>query len=254
MQKLLIAHQMQKEVYRTHGYSDAKEALQGLSVRFQELTNLLKPSSNGSSALFPSEKISSLIAQAQRALIELQIAQLYHQAITQGVWDFFPTPRPVIEKMLALAHIKAGMRVLEPSAGLGHICREVKRLGVIPDCFEISPLLRRGLRLQGFNVLGDDFLSHTPTALYDRVLANPPFSANGIARHTLRALDWLRPGGCLVTVAHHYQLRPSSTDRAFFRWLQGFEACFYDCGAAFERGDRPCSVPVQLIVIQKPRW
>lgn len=232
----------------------ANRAFQGLSMSFQELMNSLKPDSKDSSALFGSDQVSSLIAQAQRALIELQIEQVYQQAIAQGVWDFYPTPRPVIEKMLSLAQVSPGMKVLEPSAGLGHICRELKRLGVIPDCFEISPLLRRGLRLQGFNVLGDDFLNYTPSARYDLVLANPPFSRNGIARHTLRALDWLRPGGALVTVAHHYRLRPSRTDQEFFRWLQGFDACFYDCGAAFESGDRPCHVPVQIIVIHKPRW
>lgn len=146
------------------------------------------------------------------------------------------------------------MKVLEPSAGLGHICREVKRLGLDPDCFEVSPLLRRGLLLQGFKVVGEDFLSSTPTAIYDRVVANPPFSGNGVARHTLRALDWLRPGGRLVTISHHYQLHPSSTDRAFFQWLRGFGAHFYDCGSAFVGGDRPCKTQIQIISVDKPHW
>jgi phospholipid N-methyltransferase len=34
---------------------------------------------------------------------------------------FFPTPRPVISRMLELAEIKDGDRVLEPSAGKGDI-------------------------------------------------------------------------------------------------------------------------------------
>ncbi len=156
--------------------------------------------------------------------------------------------------MLALASIKPEMRVLEPSAGLGHICREIRKAGVEPDCFEISPLLTQGLVLQGFNVVGGDFLNSTPTAIYDRILANPPFSANGVARHTLHALDWLRPGGCLVTVAHHYQLKPSTTDRAFFQWLKGFGARFYNCGQPFHQSDRPTNVSIQLIVLNKPCW
>jgi 16S rRNA A1518/A1519 N6-dimethyltransferase RsmA/KsgA/DIM1 with predicted DNA glycosylase/AP lyase activity len=78
--------------------------------------------------------------------------------------------------MLSLAQIKPGMKILEPSAGLGHICREVRKLQVEPDCFELSPLLRQGLLLQGFNVIGNDFLNTIPTPIYDRILANPPFS------------------------------------------------------------------------------
>ena len=50
--------------------------------------------------------------------------------------------------------------MLEPSAGLGHICQSARKLGVEPDCFEISVLLRRGLLLQGFNVIGDNFLMY----------------------------------------------------------------------------------------------
>lgn len=156
--------------------------------------------------------------------------------------------------MLDFAQLTPKLTVLEPSAGLGHICREIRQLGVEPDCFEVSPLLRQGLLLQGFNIIGEDFLSSTATAIYDRILANPPFSRNGIARHTLHALDWLRPGGRLVTLAHHYQLQPSATDRAFFQWLKGFGAKFYDCGEAFQSAERPCHIPIQIIVVNKPRW
>jgi len=220
-------------------------SLQHLALKLQQLTNLLS---------LPQSDTSHLITEVETALVSLQVEQLHQQAIASGVWDFFPTPVPVIEQMLSLAQITPGMKTLEPSAGLGHICREVRKLGVEPDCFEISPLLRQGLLLQGFNIIGNDFLSSTPTPIYDCILVNPPFSRNGVARHTLQALDWLRPGGRLVTVAHHYHLKPSATDRAFFQWLKGFDACFYDCGRAFEHGDRPCNIPVQLIVLNKPSW
>lgn len=220
-------------------------ALQHLIVKLQQLTNLLT---------LPQCDTSRLITEVEAALVSLQVEQLHQQAIAQGVWDFFPTPQPVIEQMLSLAQIKPDMKILEPSAGLGHICRELRKLGVEPDCFEISPLLRQGLLLQGFRIIGNDLLSSTPTPIYDRILANPPFSRNGVARHTLHALDWLRPGGRLVTVAHHYHLKPSTTDRAFFQWLKGFDACFYDCGRAFERSDRPCNIPIQLIALNKPSW
>lgn len=228
-------------------------ALQQLYSQLQQLTNKLTPAANVSSSLLDNNT-SSLVDSVEAALVALQLEQLQQQAISQQVWDFYPTPPALTLKMLDLAQIKLGLKVLEPSAGLGHVCREIRNLGAEPDCFEISPLLRRGLRLQGFNLIGTDFLSSTPSAIYDRVVANPPFSNNGIARHTLRALDWLRPGGRLVTLAHHYQLQPSATDRAFFEWLKGFGAKFYNCGQAFAKAERPCNIPIQIIAIDKPCW
>lgn len=228
--------------------------LESLTVRLQKLTNLLAPTEDVPLNLLCSNDTCDLITQVETALVSIKVEQLHQQAMTLGVWDFFPTPVPIIDKMLSLAQLKPGIKILEPSAGLGHICREMRKVGIEPDCFEISPLLRQGLLLQGFSIIGDDFLSSTPTPIYDLILANPPFSRNGVARHTLHALDWLRPGGRLITVAHHYQLKPSATDRAFFQWLRGFDSYFYDCGQAFQHGDRPCNIPVQLIVINKPCW
>jgi len=221
-----------------------------LSALLQQLNALVASSS---SSLLSSD-VGALITQLEGTLVSLKVEQLRLQALAQNIWDFYPTPVNVIEKMLSLAQVEPGMKVLEPSAGLGNICREAQKLGLEMDCFEISPLLRRGLLLQGFKVIGEDFLNSRPTAIYDRILANPPFSRNGVARHTLHALDWLCPGGRLVTVAHHYQLQPSATDRAFFQWLKGFDTQFYDCGQAFQNGARPCNIRIQLIVINKPRW
>lgn len=195
--------------------------LESLTARLQKLTNLLAPTEDIPLNLLCSNDTSDLIAQVETTLVSLRIEQLHQQAIASEVWDFFPTPNPVINKMLSLAQLKPGMKALEPSAGLGHICRIARKLEIELDCFEVSPLLRQGLLLQGFNIIGDDFLSSTPTPIYDRILANPPFSRNGVARHTLHALDWLRPGGRLVTVAHHYHLKPSTTDRAFFLVAEG---------------------------------
>ena len=171
---------------RTHPvqqHQSTVQVLRYLSAGVQQLTNLFESDSN----TFLSSAASGLIAQLETALVSLKVEQLQKQAISEGIFDFFPTPQPLSEKMLLLAQLEPGMKMLEPSAGLGHICREAQKLGVETDCFEISPLLRRGLLLQGFNVVGEDFLASTPSAIYDRILANPPFSRNGVARHTLHA-------------------------------------------------------------------
>ena len=82
-------------------------ALQHLTLKLQQLTNLLT---------LPQSDTSHLIAEVEAALVSLQVEQLRQQAIAQGVWDFFPTPNLVIEQMLSLAQIKPGMKILEPSA------------------------------------------------------------------------------------------------------------------------------------------
>ena len=82
--------------------------------------------------------------------------------------------------------------------------------GIECDCFELSPLLQLALTKMGFRVLGADFLAATPMAVYDLVIANPPFSNSGVMKHTLHAMDFLKPGGRLITLAHHYTLGPFS--------------------------------------------
>ena len=120
------------------------------------------------------------------------------------------------------------------------------------DCFETHPLLQKALKLQGFNLIGDDFLSAQPQPIYDRVIANPPFGSNGVKHHTRHAFRFIKPGGRLITLAHHYNLKPSNSDKQFFAWLKSVKARFLNLGTAFENGDRPTNVPLQLIAIDKP--
>ena len=195
---------------------------------------------------------TSAIAQLKDTLTHLQVAQIKRTAIAQGIWDFYPTPQNVIDKMLDLAQLYPHHCILEPSAGSGDLASAIAKLGVSKiDCFELHPLLQKALILQGFNVLGNDFLKSQPQPIYDRVLANPPFSSNGVNRHTRQAFKFLKPGGKLITLAHHYQLKPSPGDRAFFAWLQHNNARFLNCGQAFAYSDRKTNVPLQIIVIDK---
>ena len=191
-------------------------------------------------------------SQLQQTLIDLEVARIRHSAISQGVWDFYPTCQHIIQKMLTFAQVLPHHRVLEPSAGAGDLAVAIADYGVNKiDCFEIHPLLRQALKLQNFKVLGSDFLIHAPEPIYDRIIANPPFGSNGVANHTIHAFQFLKPGGRLVSLAHHYQLQPSKCDRAFFDWLSQHHARFLNLGAAFKNSDRPTNIPLQLIVIDK---
>ena len=196
--------------------------------------------------------ISAAAGQLKQTLTQIQVQQLKRTAIAQGIWDFYPTPQFIIDKMLAKAHLQPHHHILEPSAGSGDLCKAIAQLGVKRiDCFEIHPLLQKALKVQDFNLIGDNFLSAKPQPIYDRVLANPPFGSNGVAHHTQYAFQFLKPGGRLITLAHHYQLQPSRTDRAFFAWLTQNNARFLNCGRAFQSGDRVTNVPLQIILIDK---
>jgi|GEM_PF-4211289 len=184
---------------------------------------------------------------------ESEVSQIKQTAIEQQVWDFYPTPSSAIAKLLDVAQLDRKHSVLEPSAGCGDLASAVAGSGVNQiDCFELNPLLQRALKLQGFNVLGADFLKSQPKPIYDRILANPPFGNNGVSRHTQHAYQFLKPGGKFVTLAHHYQLQPSRSDLNFFSWLKSVRASFLNLGHAFIHSDRPTSVPIQLIAIDKP--
>lgn len=118
----------------------------------------------------------------------------------------FDSPRDVVDRVIELAEIGAGMHVLEPSAGTGNLALKASAVGGIVHCYELDPkrvtLLAaevQGLRLM--EVIEADFLSVKPTASFDRVVANPPFTRGQDADHVTHMMKFLKPGGVLVSVA-----------------------------------------------------
>ena len=181
-----------------------------------------------------------------------KIEQIKHNAIEQGIWDFYPTPATVIQKMIDAAKVQPYHRVLEPSAGTGDLSNAIAKITNRIDCYEINRNLQTTLTLQGFNLLGSNFLASPPQPIYDRILANPPFSNHGVNLHTRHAFKFLKPGGRLVTLSHHYKLKPSQSDKQFFTWLKDHKAKFLNLGQAFKHSDRQTNALIQLIAIDKP--
>ena len=125
---------------------------------------------------------------------------------------FFPTPKPVIERMLELAEIAEGMTVLEPSAGKGDIADAIERqwghVHVALTCCEINPRLREILKAKGHDLLTftDDFLKTHNASYpvqwrgYDRIIMNPPFERGQDVQHVKHAYECLADDGRLVAV------------------------------------------------------
>lgn len=139
--------------------------------------------------------------------------------------DFFPTPAHVAQRMARLAHIKEGMRVLEPSAGNGNLADAAKAQGGVVDVIEIADRLRDILTAKGYSVVAHDFDGFTPDEKYPAILMNPPFSNRRDAAHIMRAFDMLASGGTLVAIAGEgVFFGKDKQAEAFRQWLDAHSA------------------------------
>lgn len=115
--------------------------------------------------------------------------------------QLFQTPKHLAEKIVELADIEPGMSILEPSAGLGAIIKELPPF-VHVTAVEISTTLADSVRKLADIVHNFDFLEMhlVRDSRYDRVLMNPPFSNGSDIKHIKHALRFLKPGGKLIAI------------------------------------------------------
>jgi len=123
--------------------------------------------------------------------------------IPRDEFNFFPSPPAVVARLLEIAQIKPGMRVLEPSAGKGAIAYACATAGAVVDCYELMEA--NFAALCGDSRLGlvrrADFLEVSNIGLgFDRVVMNPPFAKQADIKHVRHAHTFLKPEGFLVSV------------------------------------------------------
>ena len=122
--------------------------------------------------------------------------------VPKDEFNFFPSPPDVVARLMELADVSQGIRVLEPSAGKGAIAYACAEAGATVDCYELMDAnfaaLAGDMRLGSVRHM--DFLAQAPEASYDRVVMNPPFAKQADIKHVLHALRFLKPGGVLVSV------------------------------------------------------
>ncbi|MEM6268350.1 MAG: hypothetical protein AAF998_02880 [Bacteroidota bacterium] len=180
--------------------------------------------------------------------------ELESKFIGRKIDGFFPTPRPLAEQVVDLAGIEDGMRVLEPSAGMGNLAEVVRdrHPGAKLEVLEIVPDLAELLRVKGFEVVGSDFLSHTGS--YDRIVMNPPFERSQDAEHVRHAFDLLGPGGRLVAImGEGVFFRKQRKDADFRDWLDEVGADNEKLPEdSFKGAFRSTGVRTRLVWIDKP--
>lgn len=130
--------------------------------------------------------------------------------------QLFPTPPDLARRVVELANVQAGQRVLEPSAGTGNMIKAVIDRCTGCDCVrivavEINLAVAEQLRERrnktvyandaNYDVRCCDFLEcNGDLGLFDRVVMNPPFANGADIRHIEHALTFLKPGGRLVAI------------------------------------------------------
>lgn len=146
-------------------------------------------------------------------------------------YQFFETPERLADWLVELADIKDLDAILEPSAGRGAIVKAIHRAypGVTIFGYELMDINLSFLTaLSGFELLGSDFLQECD-ALFDVIIANPPFSKNQDIDHINHMFRHLKPGGRLVSVASkHWQFAKGKKEKAFREWIEEIEAEVFD--------------------------
>lgn len=190
-----------------------------------------------------SAKKADPLKAAERALIGRKIA------------GYFPTPKALAERVVDEADIRAGMSVLEPSAGKGSIAEAAAEAADEGSLSVIEPVsdLRSILELKGFNIVDRDFLGHETT--YDRIVMNPPFEDRQDVAHVRHAYDLLKPGGRVVAIMSEGPFFGSDKRATEFRdWLDEVGGVSEQLPeGSFKDSDRSTGVATRLVVIDKNR-
>lgn len=218
-------------------YGRIDEILQGVGGRWDRAVQ---------AHVFPSDA-----AQALAALLEAGEAVTPREKRQSA--QYFPTPAPLVQRLVDLAGLKANMRVLEPSAGSGAIATAVAGRGAAVDCIERDAGYAATLADAGLaEVTVADFLTVPPRPEYDRVIMNPPFTQGTDIAHVQHALRFLKPDGLLVSVMS-WTVTEGNRRTAAFRSLveeRGGAVEAVQAGAFRESGT---DVPTVIVTIPATR-
>lgn len=169
-------------------------------------------------------------------------------------FQFFATPDEVADRLVELACIEPGHIVLEPSAGQGAIIKAIHRAhpDTEVDCYELMDLNRTFLeKLENVTIIGKDFIKEEKTIIYDRIIANPPFSKNQDIEHVTEMYERLEDGGRLVSImSNHWRFASGKKEEAFKRFIEESGANVYDIepGAFKESGT---AISACIVVIDR---
>lgn len=166
-------------------------------------------------------------------------------------FQFFATPPELANRLVELAGVEPGDRVLEPSAGQGAISSIVK--DITRDCVMVE-LMHENVQIlgeAGNDVIESDFLDLDTDQIgkFDKIVANPPFTKNQDIAHIKHMYGFLVPGGKLVSVASpSWMFGEQQKQVAFRNWVEdvGGTVTELEAGAFKQSGTNVSSVIVEI--------
>lgn len=172
-------------------------------------------------------------------------------------FQYYPTPPDLARRAWRKFKNRSFVRVLEPSAGEGHLLDEAPtenrfdRNTIPKDCYEIDVTRQGILRNKGYNVVGLDFLQMASGAIYSHIILNPPFSEG--AKHVLKAWDALWDGEIVAIVNAETIRNPFSNERQMLNNLidRFGEVEFIEKAFVVPEAERKTEVDVALIYLCK---
>lgn len=173
-------------------------------------------------------------------------------------FQFFETPDDVADWLVSLADIKPSHYICEPSAGQGAIVKAIRSncpgLKQKVAIFELMPLNKSILKskVPGIVDYGDDFLQYDKRSVFDRIIANPPFSKNQDIDHVRQMYDCLKPGGRMVSVmSKHWTFASNRKETQFREWIKEVKAETHTIpSGAFKQSGT--MIESMVVVINKP--
>lgn len=170
-------------------------------------------------------------------------------------FQFFATPDNLADTIVKIADIEHQHRILEPSAGMGALVKAINRVlpDKVVDCYELMPtnimILEKNPNV---NLVGKDFLQENNGVLYDRIIANPPFSKNQDIDHIREMYKRLDDGGAIVTIASlHWQTSNNRKETEFREWLYKIDAYVRKVPAGMFK-ESGTVIETAIIFIRKP--
>lgn len=140
----------------------------------------------------------------------------------EGV-DYFATPEPIGYKMVQWANVKAGDKILEPSAGHGAISRffsPTTENTIIEPSDRLAPQAQ--MNTENAKLINGVFEDLHISNKYDAITMNPPFGTGGktAIEHLSKAFRHLREGGRVIALIP----RGGMADKRFTKWYESDEA------------------------------